>query len=162
MEHFAAALSREESDLLASRIEAHFEQHGFGLWAVEIPNVTTFAGFIGLSVPSFEAPFTPCVEIGWRLAPEYWGLGYATEGARTVLDFAFRELGLDEVVSFTVPANLRSRRVMEKIGMVHNPADDFDHPVRADGQWPRRHVLYRIARQALPNYRIHPPASGRG
>jgi RimJ/RimL family protein N-acetyltransferase len=161
-EHFAAALSREESDLLASRIETHFEQHGFGLWAVEIPNVTTFAGFIGLSVPSFEAPFTPCVEIGWRLAPEYWGFGYATEGARTVLDFAFRELGLDEVVSFTVPANLRSRRVMEKVGMVHNPADDFDHPVRADGQRPRRHVLYRIARQALPNYRIHPPASGRG
>ena len=162
MEHFAAALSREESDTLASRIEAHFEQHGFGLWAVEIPSVTTFAGFIGLSVPGFEAPFTPCVEIGWRLAPEYWGLGYATEGARAVLDFAFSELRLAEVVSFTVPGNLRSRRVMEKIGMVHDPADDFDHPVRSDGQRPRRHVLYRTARQALPNYRIHPAASGRG
>ena len=145
MEHFAAALSREESDLLASRIEAHFEQRGFGLWAVEIPNVTTFAGFIGLSVPSVEAPFTPCVEIGWRLASEYWGLGYATEGARAVLDFAFTELGLDEVVSFTVPGNLRSRRVMETIGMAHNPADDFDYPVRSGGQPPRRHVLYRIA-----------------
>jgi RimJ/RimL family protein N-acetyltransferase len=161
MEHFAAALSREESDSLASRIEAHFEPHRFGLWAVEIPNVTTFAGFIGLSIPGFAAPFTPCVEIGWRLAPEYWGLGYATEGARAVLDFAFRELGLDEIVSFTVPGNLRSRRVMEKIGMVHDPADDFDHPAR-DGHRSRRHVLYRIARQTLPNYSIHPTASGRG
>lgn len=161
MEHFAAVLTREDSDALASRIEAHFEQHGFGLWAVEIPSVTPFAGFIGLSVAGFEAPFTPCVEIGWRLAPDHWGLGYATEGARAALDFAFSELGLDEVVSFTVPGNLRSRRVMEKIGMVHHPADDFDHPVRSDGQPPRRHVLYRIARQALPNYRIHPTA-GRG
>jgi len=150
MEHFAAALSREESDSLASRIEAHFEQHGFGLWAVEVANVTAFAGFIGLSVPGFEAHFTPCVEIGWRLAPEYWRLGYATEGARAVLDFAFSELGLDEVVSFTVPGNLPSRRVMEKIGMVHDPTDDFDHPVRSDGQPPRRHVLYRIARRRCP------------
>jgi RimJ/RimL family protein N-acetyltransferase len=146
MEHFVAALSREESDALASRIEAHFERHGFGLWAVEIPDATTFAGFVGLSIPGFEAPFTPCVEIGWRLAPAYWGRGYATEGARAVLDFAFRELRLDEVVSFTVPGNLASRRVMEKIGMVHDPADDFDLPVRPGGPRPRRHVLYRITR----------------
>ncbi len=162
MKYFTAVLSREESDTLASRIEAHFEQHGFGLWAVEIPNVTSFAGFIGLSVPRFEAPFTPCVEIGWRLAPEYWGFGYATEGARVVLGFAFHLLGLDEVVSFTAPGNLRSRRVMDKIGMVHDPADDFDHPMLPDGHRLRRQVLYRIARAALPNYRIHPSAFGRG
>ena len=148
MEHFPGPLSREESDTLATAIEAHFDQHGFGLWAVEIPHVTTFAGFVGLSVPRFEAHFTPCVEIGWRLAAEHWGRGYATEGARAVLTFAFQTLGLGEIVSFTVPANARSRRVMERIGMVHNRADDFDHPMLPDGHPLRRHVLYRIARPA--------------
>jgi len=151
MEYFPAALSREGSDTLASRIEAHFDEHDFGLWAVEIPVVTSFAGFIGLSVPRFQAHFTPCVEIGWRLAAEHWGLGYATEGARAVLEFCFEALGLGEVVSFTAPGNLRSRRVMEKIGMVHNPADDFDHPELPDGHRLRRHVLYRMARLTLPN-----------
>jgi RimJ/RimL family protein N-acetyltransferase len=162
MEYFAAALSREESDALASRIAAHFKQYGFGLWAVEIPTVTSFAGFIGLSVPRFDAPFTPCVEIGWRLAREYWDRGYASEGARAVLDFAFRTLGLDEVVSFTAQGNLRSRRVMEKIGMVHDPADDFDHPAHPDGHRLRRQVVYRMARATLPNYRItrRPLAAG--
>jgi RimJ/RimL family protein N-acetyltransferase len=149
MEYFPAALSREESDALAARIVAHFEKHGYGLWAVEVPAVTTFAGFIGLSVPRFMTPFTPCVEIGWRLAVESWGLGYATEGARAVLDVGFGELGLDEVVSFTVPGNLRSRRVMEKIGMVRDPADDFDHPELPDGHRLRRHVLYRMVRPPL-------------
>jgi len=143
MEHFPAALSREASDALALRIQHHFATRGYGLWAVEIPAVVSFAGFIGLAVPRFEAHFTPCVEIGWRLAAEHWGFGYATEGARAVLGFGFAELGLDEIVSFTVPGNVRSRRVMEKIGMVRDPADDFDHPTLAAGH--RRHVLYRIA-----------------
>ena len=142
MEHFPAALSREDSDSLASRIQAHLEEHGYGLWAVEIPGVTAFAGFVGLSIPRFTAHFTPCVEIGWRLAATQWGFGYATEGARAVLQFGFTELGLDEIVSFTVPGNLRSRRVMEKIGMRHQPADDFDHPTLPPEH--RRHVLYRI------------------
>ena len=146
MEYLPAALSRDESDALASRIAGHFEQHDFGLWAVEIPGIISFAGFLGLSVPRFQAPFTPCVEIGWRLACEHWGLGYASEGARAALDFAFSRLELDEVVSFTVPGNRRSRRVMEKIGMAHDPADDFDHPSFPDGHRLRRHVLYRIAR----------------
>jgi ribosomal-protein-alanine N-acetyltransferase len=150
MEHFPALLSREESDAMAARIGAHFEQHGFGLWAVEIPNVTSFAGFTGRSVPRFEAHFTPCVEIGWRLAPEHWGFGYAQEGARVVLDFAFTTQGLDEVVSFTATGNLRSRRVIERIGMVRDPADDFDHPSLPEGHRRRRHVLYRMAR---PTYR---------
>ena len=153
MDYFSAVLSREESDTLASRIEAHFEQHDFGLWAVEIADVTSFAGFIGLSVPSFEAPFTPCVEIGWRLAADYWGFGYATEGARVALDFAFKTLKLHEVISFTSPGNLRSRRVMEKIGMVHDPAGDFDHPALPQGHLLRRHVLYRMTRPALPDPR---------
>ena len=95
---------------------------------MEIPGVVPFVGFVGLSVPRFEAHFTPCVEIGWRLSPEHWGRGYATEAARAALVFGFETLQLDEIVSFTVPENLRSRRVMEKIGMSHSPADDFDHP----------------------------------
>ena len=132
--------------MFIARIEAHFDRHGFGLWAVEIPDVVPFAGFIGLSIPGFDAHFTPCVEIGWRLAAEHWDRGYATEGARAVLAFGFETLELGEIVSMTVPDNLRSRRVMERIGMVHNPADDFDHPVLAEGHRLRRHVLYRIGR----------------
>lgn len=146
MEYFPAALSPEESDLLVARIEAHFDRHGFGLWAVEIQNIAAFAGFTGLSVPSFEAHFTPCVEIGWRLAAQNWRCGYATEAARAVLAFGFETLRLAEIVSFTVPGNIRSRRVMERIGMIHNPADDFDHPGLPDGHPLRRHVLYRITR----------------
>ena len=146
MEHFHSVLSREESDLLAERIEAHFDQHGFGLWAMEIPNVAAFAGFVGLSVPGFEAHFTPCVEIGWRLAAEHWGRGYATEGARAAMAFGFETLRLGEIVSFTVPGNMRSRRVMERIGMVRDPAGDFDHPAPIEDHRRRRHVLYRMAR----------------
>jgi hypothetical protein len=100
---------------------------------VTIPGITLFAGFVGLSIPRFEAPFTPCIEIGWRLAAEHWNRGYATAGARAALAFAFDALQVEEVVSFTVPANLRSRRVMEKIGMVHSPGDDFDHPLLPEG-----------------------------
>ncbi len=148
MEYFPATLSREESDALATRIEAHFDRHGFGLWAVEIPGVAPFAGFVGLSVPAFNAHFTPCVEIGWRLAVEQWGRGYATEAARAVLTFGFESLGLSEIVSFTVPGNLPSRRVMERIGMAHDPADDFDLPTPPEGHPFRRHVLYRMAKPA--------------
>jgi RimJ/RimL family protein N-acetyltransferase len=151
MEHSPAVLSREESDAVADRIEAHFDKHGFGRWSVEIPDVAPFAGFVGLSIPQFEAHFTPCVEVGWRLAAEFWGRGYATEAARAVLAFGFETLKLDEIVSFTVPANVRSRRVMERIGMTHNPADDFDHPSLPEGHPLPRHVLYRIARPDLPS-----------
>jgi len=147
MEYFRGRLSRVESDAFAARIEADFARHGFGLWAVEIPGVTPFAGFIGLSVPGFEAHFTPCVEIGWRLAAEHWGHGYAAEGARAVLAFAFETLEIPQIVSFTAEGNVRSRRVMEKIGMTHRPADDFDHPAFTVGHRLRRHALYRIARR---------------
>ena len=143
MEYFLKPLSREESDAMAARIEANLAQRGFGLWAVEIPTVTPFAGFIGLSIPSFPAHFTPCVEIGWRLAAEFWGRGYATEGARAVLDLAFTKLRMVEVVSFTATINQPSRRVMERIGMTHDSAEDFDHPNIAAGHPLRRHVLYR-------------------
>jgi RimJ/RimL family protein N-acetyltransferase len=145
MEHFPSPLSREQSDALAGRIRERLDQRGFGLWAVQTPELP-FAGFVGLSVPAFEAHFTPCVEVGWRLAAEAWGRGYASEGAREAVRFGFAELGLAEIVSFTVPANQRSRRVMEKLGMSHDPADDFDHPALLGDERMRRHVLYRLSR----------------
>ena len=146
MEFLPRPFLRGESDAVAGRIEAHFQKHGFGLWAVEIPGITRFAGFIGLAIPGFEAPFTPCIEIGWRLDAEHWNRGYATEGARAALEFAFRSLQVEEIVSFTVPGNIRSRRVMEKIGMTHSASDDFEHPSLPEGHPLRRHVLYRLRR----------------
>jgi RimJ/RimL family protein N-acetyltransferase len=146
MEFFPRPLDRGESDAVAARIRDHLTRRGFGFWAVEVPGVADFIGFVGLSVPTFEAHFTPCVEIGWRLACEHWGRGYATEAARSALDFGFRQLALDEIVSFTAHANVRSRRVMERIGMTHSPIDDFDHPALSEGHPLRRHVLYRASR----------------
>jgi ribosomal-protein-alanine N-acetyltransferase len=147
MRHFPAPLSRQDSDAFAARIRARMQENAFGLWAVEIPGLTDFAGFVGLSVPAFEAHFTPCMEIGWRLAPSFWGCGYATEAANAALDHAFRTLNVDEVVSFTAPRNLPSRAVMERLGMRHNPDEDFDHPALPEGHALRRHVLYRLAKQ---------------
>ncbi|MDO8793038.1 MAG: GNAT family N-acetyltransferase [Vicinamibacterales bacterium] len=144
MEHFPATLSREESDLMADRIEAKFNAQGFGLWAVELPGTAPFIGFIGLSVPSFETAFTPCVEVGWRLSCDHWSRGYATEGAAAALRHAFEVLKLPEIVAFTAPGNMKSRRVMEKIGMTRDPAEDFDHPLIPIGHPLRRHVLCRI------------------
>lgn len=146
MEFFPGPLTTAESDALVARIQQHFDERGYGLWAVEIPEVTPFAGFIGLSTPRFTAHFTPCTEIGWRLAAEFWGRGYATEGARGVLDYAFESLRLTEVVTLTAVCNQRSRRVMERIGMTHTPADDFDHPLIPPGDRLSRHVLYRARR----------------
>jgi RimJ/RimL family protein N-acetyltransferase len=146
MEYFPALLSRAESYAAIVRIEAHFERFGFGLWAAELRESEELIGFIGLSVPGFKAAFTPCVEIGWRLAREQWGRGLATEGARAVAHHAFEELRLQALVSFTAPANARSRRVMEKLGMVRNVMEDFDHPHLPDGHSLKRHVLYRLSR----------------
>ena len=148
MEHFPAPLSRAETEAAVARIRAHFTQQGWGLWALEVPGVAPFVGFVGLMTVSFSAPFTPAVEVGWRLAPAHWGHGYATEGARAALDVAFHRLRLPAVVSFTVPANVRSRRVMEKLGLRHAPADDFEHPRLPEGHPLRRHVLYRVRREA--------------
>ena len=156
MERFESPLSREESDTFANRIEEKFDKHGFGFWAVEVPGVVTFAGFIGLNVPYFETPFTPCVEIGWRLSADYWNRVCATEGARAALRFGFDDLQLDEIVAFTVPSNVRSRRVMEEIAMVRDPAEDFDHPLVAEGHPLRRHVLYRISKPSLPSKHLQP------
>jgi RimJ/RimL family protein N-acetyltransferase len=145
MEHFPATLTSDESDALIDRIAAGFEQHGFGFWALEIAETGRFIGFTGLSVPRFQAHFTPAVEIGWRLTRSGWGHGYASEAARRALGFAFDDLGLDEVVSFTTRGNLRSQAVMERIGMTYDPAGDFDHPLLAEGHPFRRHVLWRMA-----------------
>ena len=146
MEFLPKLLDRAESDAVAQRAREHFERHGFGRWGVEIVETGQFIGLVGLSVPNFEAHFTPCVEVGWRLAFEHWGEGYATEAAQAALDFAFGPLGLAEVVSFTVPQNQRSRRVMERLGMTRSPADDFDHPNLPPGHPLRLHVLYRRRR----------------
>ena len=143
MRFFPSTQDRAASDALVDRIEAAFDEEGFGLWAVEVPGVAPFAGFVGLAVQRFEAHFTPAVEVGWRLAAWSWGRGYAPEGAMAALAFAFDDVGLDEVVSMTTEANLASRRVMEKIGMTRDPADDFDHPRYPDWDG-RRHVLYRL------------------
>jgi ribosomal-protein-alanine N-acetyltransferase len=148
MEFMPGPLSRQESDRLVDRIEDHFREHGFGLCAAELRQNHSFMGFIGLSVPSFHTHFMPCVEIGWRLSPAYWGQGLATEGARGMVRYAFEVLGRQELVSFTVPANIRSRRVMEGLGMTHNPADDFDHPGLPEGHPLRWHVLYRLRHSA--------------
>jgi RimJ/RimL family protein N-acetyltransferase len=146
MEFMPRVLSPAESDLLVDRIERHFHRHSFGLCAAELCQDQSFIGFIGLAIPTFSAAFTPCVEIGWHLSADHWGEGLATEGAREVVRYAFEVLGLDSLVSFTVPANARSRRVMEKLGMLHDPAGDFDHPNLPDGHALRRHVLYRLRR----------------
>jgi len=144
MEHFARPLDGPESDAFVARIMAHFAREGFGFWAVEAPGAAPLVGLVGLARPAFEAPFTPCVEIGWRLAREHWGKGYATEAARAALRYGFEQLSLDEIVAFTVPGNVRSRAVMERIGMTRSADDDFDHPSLPEGHPLRRHVLYRV------------------
>ena len=144
MRVFPATLPTEESREKAERSARVLAEQGWGCWAVELKAEAAFIGFIALAEPSFEAHFTPCVEIGWRLANEYWGRGLAPEGARAVLDLAFDRLGLEEVVSFTSATNAPSRRVMEKLGMSRDPADDFDHPRIPPDHLLCRHVLYRI------------------
>jgi ribosomal-protein-alanine N-acetyltransferase len=146
MQFMPAPLSAEETNAFVNRVELHFNQHGFSLWAAQLRNTDQFIGYIGLAVPRFQAPFMPAVEIGWRLASEFWRRGLATEGARAVGEHAFSDLQLPALVSFTVPANLPSRRVMERLGMTHDPADDFDHPLLQEGHPLRRHVLYRLNR----------------
>jgi len=146
MEFMPAMLDRSASDAMARRLQHHIEAAGFGFWAVEAPGVADFVGFVGLSRPSFAAPFMPCVEIGWRLLHEFWGRGYATEAARVALRYGFDELGLTEIVSFTAAINQRSWRVMQRLGMQHYRAEDFDHPVLPAGDPLRRHVLYRLSR----------------
>jgi RimJ/RimL family protein N-acetyltransferase len=149
MEWFPALLSAAESGAVADSIEQRMiEQGGWGLWAVEVPGVAGFIGFVGLNRAQAVLG-RPAIEVGWRLAAEHWGHGYAPEAARASLAYGFEHLGVEEIVAFTVPGNEKSRRVMEKLGMSHDPADDFDNPRIPVGSPLVRHVLYRIMREAF-------------
>jgi len=144
MEYFPALLSSEESDAMVKRLSEHIETHGWGFMAASLVETGELIGFIGMNHVNFSAPFVPAVEIGWRLAYDYWGKGYATEGALGCLTYGFKTLMLSEVVSFTPTQNFRSMAVMERIGMHRYPADDFEHPRLSEGHPLRRHVLYRL------------------
>ena len=179
MEHFPSVMTRDETLASLSRIKDHFAAHGYGVWVVsraekdghgkppghdEPPRADEqddFLGFVGIYHPTFTAHFTspdrPCLEIAWRLTPSAWGHGYATEGARLCLDHAFDVLGVEEVVSLTVPHNTRSRAVMERVGMLRDPRDDFDHPRLPEGHPLRRHVLYRLPRHRFRACAVRAP-----
>lgn len=145
MQYFPAALTRKQSDALANQIRGMIARQGFGLWAVEVIGGAAFIGFVGLNEARFEAHFTPAVEVGWRLARAYWGKRYATEAGAAAIAFGFDEVCVNEIVSFTAAVNEPSWRVMERLGMTHNPADDFEHPAVPEGPL-RRHVLFRLLR----------------
>ncbi|CAM4153650.1 N-acetyltransferase domain-containing protein [Kerstersia similis] len=147
MRFFPATLQRKASDVLASGLRAAFRSQGYGIWAVEVPGQASFIGFVGLAIPQFDAHFTPCMELAWRLSSQWWGQGIAPEAARAVQAYAFDTLGRNELVAYTLSENRPSRRVMEKLGMTHDPAEDFDHPLLPAGHPMARHVLYRQVAQ---------------
>ena len=154
MEYFPSPQDRGETEQLINKINKQYERYGYTLYAVDTKNTGEFIGFVGLSHPSYEIPNfipkgSPIVEIGWRLSSDYWGRGYATEAAKAVLAYAFIELCLDEIISFTTVANTKSRRVMEKIGLQHDETDNFDHPKLDDNSLLRKHVLYRLTRETF-------------
>ena len=146
MEFFPSTLSREESDAMVGRCRGLIEERGWGLWAVESKVTQGFMGFVGLHIAPADLPFSPCVEIGWRLSEEYWGTGYATEAAQASLEFGFRNLNLQEIVSFTAILNQRSQAVMKRIGM--RQTGTFEHPRVPEGHRLRAHCLFRISREA--------------
>ena len=148
MEFFPSPLSREQSDAVVDRVQSQFAQRGWGFWAAELKASAQFIGFVGLNVPAAELPCSPCVEIGWRLAQAHWGRGYATEAAQAALHVGFGQLGLDEIVSFTALANVRSQAVMERLGMQRD-ARTFEHPAVPAGHALREHCLYRLRRSDL-------------
>jgi RimJ/RimL family protein N-acetyltransferase len=146
MEFMLGKMTKEETRQSIEGIKKHFDAHGFGRWAVEIADSGKFIGFVGISIPPYTLPFSPCVEVAWRICPEEWGRGYAPEAAKEALRDGFERVGLEEIVSFTTLTNLKSRRVMEKLGMQYCPDQNFDHPMVPEGHSLRRHVLYRMER----------------
>lgn len=145
MEYFPSTLTTEETANMIKIMEDRFEENGISFCAAELKRTGETVGFIGLNIPGYPLPFQPCVEIGWRLAAKHWGQGLAVEGAKALLDYGFKTLNLEEIVAFTATQNMKSRRVMEKLGMQYDPVGDFDHPKLAEGHPLRRHVLYRIS-----------------
>lgn len=146
MEFFPAVLTREKSDEMAIRCRDLITERGWGIWVVELRETGEFLGFVGLHTPGYNLPFTPCVEIGWRLRADVWGKGYCSEAARAALEAGFTQLGLEEIVSFTALPNLRSQAVMKKMGMVCDPQENFSHPAVEKGDWLEEHCLYRLRR----------------
>nr|WP_295782349.1 GNAT family N-acetyltransferase [Rhodoferax sp.] len=153
---FPSVLNRSDAQAEGERIRSAIAQRGWGMWALEVPGVHLFAGFVGLNLPRYEAPWMPAVEIGWRLAPAAWHQGYATEGATAALDFAFTHLELPQVVAMSVPTNGPSHRVMDRIGMVRDAAADFDHPRVPDGSPLKRHILHKISPAQWRTHRAQP------
>lgn len=151
MEYFPSVLTYEESQALLQREYNHIEEHGWGKWAVALKETGELIGRIGLEEVDFQVSFSPNIELGYRLAFEHWSKGYASEGASAVLKYGFNRLGLNEIIAFTPVQNLRSQLVMQRIGMYHDPKDDFDHPKLPKGHYLQRHVLYRIGYQDWQN-----------
>ena len=143
MEFFPALLTSDESDAMAKRCQSLIAERGWGLWAVELQTTHEFIGFVGLHIPTAILPFSPCVEIGWRMAADFWGQGYATEAALGALRVGFEVLNFPEIVSFTALLNQRSQQVMARVGM-HNADEGFEHPSVAKGSPLRKHCLYRL------------------
>lgn len=151
MAFYPSTLSEEESNVMAMKIQGLIAERGWGFWAVETLDSGAFVGFVGLHIPTYDLPCSPCVEIGWRLARPFWGKGYATEAAKESLAFAFEKLELNEVYSFASQVNERSWRVMERLGMV-NTGQNFDHPIIPKGHALSEHVLYRIMKEQWLQY----------
>jgi RimJ/RimL family protein N-acetyltransferase len=150
MEFMLGTMTEEETRQSVEHMKKHFDAHGFGRWAVEIADTEKFIGFVGISIPSYTLPFSPCVEVAWRICSEEWGKGYAPEAANEAMRDGFERVGLQEIVSFTTLTNLKSRRVMEKLGMRYCPAEDFDHPTVPKSHSLLRHVLYRMSKADWP------------
>ena len=148
----AGTLSSSQSDEQASALRKHIDDYGFGFWAVEVPDVAPFIGFVGLKPVPARYAFAPAIETGWRLSRQFWGRGYATEAAAASLADGFGRLCLPEIVSFAVGGNTASRRVMEQIGMRRDPAEDFEDPEYPVEDPRRRHVLYRISAVGLTHH----------
>lgn len=146
MEYFPGLLKPEESSAMIARIKTTLKECGFCLYACELKSTKEFIGFIGLSAPKFKAHFTPCVEIGWRIASQHWGKGYAIEGALKCLESGFNEFNLNEIVSIAVKENYKSHNVMNKIGMQRDLSGDFLHPNLAPSHKLAQHTLYRMPR----------------
>lgn len=142
-------LSFEQTQASIERFNNHFKEHAFGIWAVELKEQGELIGRVGITVPTWQAPFTPCIEIGWRLAYEHWGKGYATEAADAVLRYAFNVLNIKEIVAFTVPTNNASQKVMEKLGMQRDINGDFNYPLVPKNHPLAHHILYRITKQSM-------------